>query len=232
MNLYYLRHYSDLNETAKTKLPKEMAIPVSILATMGAMLATPFILIGGLIFMATWGMSSKIGAVINNEKSYDEIDDDELDATVSEIEELQQKFIKLQKSSKYYNLVYRYHGVDTFTDIKSKNHSSINIRDQFRKGKVVRPALVIIYYLESGVGTYKNLLKTFPHQDIPYYEGENEDYLYDIEKGIIKDTHTHLDVIEPQLDKYPHCKLTFTSKGDGTWILITRKGKTDVKRKS
>jgi len=231
VNLYYLRHFSELNEAAKKKLPKEMDIPVAILITVGALLAAPFIMVGGFIFMTTWGVTNKISAAINHEKDYAEIDDAEFDATVKELEELQQKFLKLQKSSKYYNLVYRYHGIDTFTDIKSNNHHTINIREEFRKGKIVRPALVIIYYLESGIGEYKNLLKTFPFQDIPYYQGENEDYLMRAEDDIIKDAIRHLNVIDPQMEKYPHCNITYTSKGDGTWILIDRKGKRDVKRK-
>jgi len=243
VNLYYLRHFSELNETAKGKKAKELPLPVTaLLLVTGTLLASPFILVGGLIYVSVSDVIAKVNDMFGKDKSYDEIDDKEFIETVREVEELQHKFAQLQKSSKYQNLIYRYHKIDTFIDPNSDRNVNINIQDWFKRGKVVMPALVVIYYCHDGVAEYKNFLKTFPNQDIPYYEKENEDYLDKCVDDIRDEAYEHIDKVggivtgkyshSYHIDKYPHCVVFCNDdSGNGTWITIKRKGKAMVKRK-
>jgi len=238
MDLYYFRHYSELSEAAKEKTPKEMSIPVKALLIVSCTLAAPFMMVAGLICVIGFGINGAIHSAISKEKAYDEITKDEFIETISEIEDIQKQLIQMQKRSKYYNLVYRYHKVDGFIDVDATKHTNINIRDQFMKGKSIVPLLSIVYYCTDGIAEYKNLLKSFPNQDIPFNEGENENYLSDIENNIAQEMDRHLSTIgytEQEKangkfhEKYPHCNLSVKSSGDGMWIWIERRGRTRVK---
>lgn len=239
MDLYYFRHFSELNEAAKTKKPKEMSVPVKALIMVTCVLAAPFLMVAGMICLLGFGITGSVHSAVSGEKAYDEIDDDEFSETIMELEDIQRQLTRMQKNSKYYNLVYRYHKVDSFCDPDAKRHTNINIKNQFDSGKLVTPALSVSYYCSDGISAYKNLLKQMPNQDIPYYEGPNEDYLGEVEEAIYKELVEHLIAIgydtngsrDKFHEKYPHCDINYTISGDGSWIWIVRKGKNTVKRK-
>lgn len=132
---------------------------------------------------------------------------------------------RLQKSSKYYKIIYKYNTVEE--EIVAGNKSS-NILDAFKKGSPVELCGTCVYYEYDCIEEYKDLLKSLPEPDKDYYSDKNEDYVHDIEYAIQDEFNDHLDKLgfadgkdhKCRSSKYPGIYISYTESGDGTWFHI------------
>lgn len=133
---------------------------------------------------------------------------------------------RLQKSSKYYKIIYKYNTVKE--EIVAGNKSS-NILAAFKKGSPVELCGTCVYYEYDCIEEYKDLLKSLPEPDKKYYESDkNEDYINNIEYAIQDEFNDHFDKLgfangkddKCRSSKYPGIYISYTISGDGTWFHI------------
>lgn len=134
---------------------------------------------------------------------------------------------RLQKESKYYNLIYNYNEVKE--DI-SNNKSGVNIREVYKKGSPIQLYGMVEYYSAENIERYKNLLASMPDPKKNWYDSENEDYIQDIEQKVYDEFDKHLDILGFSEDKsesyklksskYPGIYIHMTINGDGAYFTI------------
>ncbi len=231
-----IKLYDALNEAASRKQPKmhrpkqkELSGPVKALVILGTSLAAiPVAIIGTAIAVPTFlllGISASIMKVVTPEKSRaTPVDQKTFDMLIKEITELQTKLLQAQKSGKYYRLVYKYHKQESrFEDPKG---NPVNIKSEFSAGKVVYPTLCVLWYMPDVIDSYKDFLKTFPDQDIPYYEGKNESYLEDCEHEMCQEADKALWSVgyDPESKRcagYPHVKVEYHYEASGVFVELS-----------
>lgn len=230
-----IKLYDALNEAASRKQPKmhrpkqkELSGPVKALITVGTSLAAiPVAIIGTAIvvpmFLLLGAASSISNLVVPAKSKATAVDQKTFDATIKELTELQKKLEQAQRSCKYYSTVYKYHKPRGFEDLKG---NSVNVKSAFSSGKVVYPTLSIIWYMSDTIDSYKEFLKTFPDQNIPYYDGKNEDYLEDCEQEIFEEMFQALrkvgyDSESGKCTGYPHVKIDYNANGNGYWVTLS-----------
>ena len=134
---------------------------------------------------------------------------------------------RLQKESKYYNLIYSYNEIKE--DI-SNTKSGVNIREVYKKGSPVQLYGMVEYYSAENIERYKNLLASMPDPKKNWYDSENEDYIQDIEQKVYDEFDKHLDILGFSEDKsesyklksskYPGIYIHMTINGDGAYFTI------------
>ena len=134
---------------------------------------------------------------------------------------------RLQKESKYYNLIYNYNEIKE--DI-SNTKSGVNIREVYKKGSPVQLYGIVEYYSAENIERYKNLLASMPDPKKNWYDSENEDYIQDIEQKVYDEFDKHLDILGFSEDKsesyklksskYPGIYIHMTINGDGAYFTI------------
>lgn len=134
---------------------------------------------------------------------------------------------RLQKGSKYYNLIYSYNEIKE--DI-SNTKSGVNIREVYKKGSPVQLYGMVEYYSAENIERYKNLLASMPDPKKNWYDSENEDYIQDIEQKVYDEFDKHLDILGFSEDKsesyklksskYPGIYIHMTINGDGAYFTI------------
>ena len=134
---------------------------------------------------------------------------------------------RLQKESKYYNLIYNYNEIKE--DI-SNTKSGVNIREVYKKGSPVQLYGMVEYYSAENIERYKNLLASMPDPKKNWYDSENEDYIQDIEQKVYDEFDKHLDILGFSEDKsesyklksskYPGIYIHMTINGDGAYFTI------------
>ena len=134
---------------------------------------------------------------------------------------------RLQKGSKYYNLIYSYNEINE--DI-SNTKSGVNIREVYKKGSPVQLYGMVEYYSAENIERYKNLLASMPDPKKNWYDSENEDYIQDIEQKVYDEFDKHLDILGFSEDKsesyklksskYPGIYIHMTINGDGAYFTI------------
>lgn len=134
---------------------------------------------------------------------------------------------RLQKGSKYYNLIYSYNEIKE--DI-SNTKSEVNIREVYKKGSPVQLYGMVEYYSAENIERYKNLLASMPDPKKNWYDSENEDYIQDIEQKVYDEFDKHLDILgftedksesyKLKSSKYPGIYIHMTINGDGAYFTI------------
>lgn len=134
---------------------------------------------------------------------------------------------RLQKGSKYYNLIYSYNEIKE--DI-SNTKSGVNIREVYKKGSPVQLYGMVEYYSAENIERYKNLLASMPDPKKNWYDSENEDYIQDIEQKVYDEFDKHLDILgfaedksesyKLKSSKYPGIYIHMTINGDGAYFTI------------
>ena len=134
---------------------------------------------------------------------------------------------RLQKESKYYNLIYNYNEIRE--DI-SNNKSGVNISEAYKKGSPIQLYGMVEYYSAENIERYKNLLASMPDPKKNWYDSENEDYIQDIEQKVYDEFDKHLDILGFSEDKsesyklksskYPGIYIHMTINGDGAYFTI------------
>ena len=134
---------------------------------------------------------------------------------------------RLQKESKYYNLIYSYNEIKE--DI-SNTKSGVNIREVYKKGSPVQLYGMVEYYSAENIERYKNLLASMPDPKKNWYDSENEDYIQGIEQKVYDEFDKHLDILGFSEDKsesyklksskYPGIYIHMTINGDGAYFTI------------
>lgn len=134
---------------------------------------------------------------------------------------------RLQKGSKYYNLIYSYNEIKE--DI-SNTKSGVNIHEVYKKGSPVQLYGMVEYYSAENIERYKNLLASMPDPKKNWYDSENEDYIQDIEQKVYDEFDKHLDILgftedksesyKLKSSKYPGIYIHMTINGDGAYFTI------------
>ena len=134
---------------------------------------------------------------------------------------------RLQKESKYYNLIYNHNEIRE--DI-SNNKSGVNISEAYKKGSPIKLYGMVEYYSAENIERYKNLLASMPDHKKNWYDSENEDYIQDIEQKVYDEFDKHLDILGFSEDKsesyklksskYPGIYIHMTINGDGAYFTI------------
>lgn len=134
---------------------------------------------------------------------------------------------RLQKESKYYNLIYSYNEIKE--DI-SNNKSGVNIHEVYKKGSPIQLYGMVEYYSAENIERYKNLLASMPDPKKNWYDTENEDYIQDIEQKVYDEFDKHLDILgfaedksesyKLKSSKYPGIYIHMTINGDGAYFTI------------
>lgn len=184
-----------------------------------------FCLIGMAPVIAAKVMEAKDKRRLKTGKGAHKISYEEFSTMYNSTKKLIQDIQRLQKSSKYYKIIYKYNEVKE--QIIAGNKSS-NILDAFKKGTPVELYGICDYFAYDCIEKYKDLLKSLPEPDKDYYSGKNEDYIYDIENAIQDEFNDHLDKLgfadgkdyKCRSSKYPGIYISYTESGDGTWFHI------------
>ena len=134
---------------------------------------------------------------------------------------------RLQKESKYYNLIYNYNEI---REDVSNNKSGVNISEVYKKGSPIQLYGMVEYYSAESIERYKNLLASMPDPKKNWYDSENEDYIQDIEQKVYDEFDKHLDILGFSEDKsesyklksskYPGIYIHMTINGDGAYFTI------------
>ena len=189
----------------------------SAMCIVGGMIIVPLLILGAIISPIT----SKL------EKAKTRYTSSEFNTLISQMESLQAELLKRQKSSKYYNLVYRYHKNESFGEVRNKKFQKVDIKQAFESGSAVRPELFVLYFSSDALvdpnHVYKKLVDAGPTDDT-----EQEDYYNDIQSGVGTEMDNHLTALGFSSDKswkytsnkYPLVKLGYRNDGDGSWITI------------
>lgn len=170
-------------------------------------------------------MEAKDKRRLKTGKGAHKISYEEFSTMYNSTKKLIQDVQRLQKSSKYYKIIYKYNTVEE--EIVAGNKSS-NILDAFKKGSPVELCGTCVYYEYDCIEEYKDLLKSLPEPDKEYYSDKNEDYVHDIEYAIQDEFNDHLDKLgfadgkdhKCRSSKYPGIYISYTESGDGTWFHI------------
>lgn len=170
-------------------------------------------------------MEAKDKRRLKTGKGAHKISYEEFSTMYNSTKKLIQDIQRLQKSSKYYKIIYKYNTVEE--EIVAGNKSS-NILDAFKKGSPVELCGTCVYYEYDCIEEYKDLLKSLPEPDKEYYSDKNEDYVHDIEYAIQDEFNDHLDKLgfadgkdhKCRSSKYPGIYISYTESGDGTWFHI------------
>lgn len=184
-----------------------------------------FCLIGMAPVIAARVMEVKDKRRLKTGKGAHKISYEEFSTMYNSTKKLIQDVQRLQKSSKYYKIIYKYNEVKE--QIVAGNKSS-NILDAFKKGTPVELYGICDYFAYDCIEKYKDLLKSLPEPDKDYYSGKNEDYIHDIEYAIQDEFSDHLDKLgfadgkdyRCRSSKYPGIYISYTESGDGTWFHI------------
>lgn len=184
-----------------------------------------FCLIGMAPVIAARVMEAKDKKRLKTGKGAHKISYEEFSTMYNSTKKLIQDVQRLQKSSKYYKIIYKYNEVKE--QIIAGNKSS-NILDAFKKGTPVELYGICDYFAYDCIEKYKDLLKSLPEPDKDYYSGKNEDYIHDIEYAIQDEFSDHLGKLgfadgkdyRCRSSKYPGIYISYTESGDGTWFHI------------
>lgn len=184
-----------------------------------------FCLIGMAPVIAARAMEAKDKRRLKTGKGAHKISYEEFSTMYNSTKKLIQDVQRLQKSSKYYKIIYKYNEVKE--QIVAGNKSS-NILDAFKKGIPIELYGICDYFAYDCIEKYKDLLKSLPEPDKDYYSGKNEDYIHDIEYAIQDEFSDHLDKLgfadgkdyKCRSSKYPGIYISYTESGDGTWFHI------------
>lgn len=223
---------ADLDSYNKTGEP----LPESVGNVLFGILAFPFLGVLAAGAVLTGIDKLKIKKTLKTGKGAYKISYDKFNEMYTSILKLLNDIQKLQKSSKYYNLIYKYNKIYEATtkgnkmyDEAPKVSSGINVREEFKKGTPVRVTSRCIYYQSDCLDEYKDFLKSRPNTDKSWSDSENEDYIRNAEEDIFNEFESHLVKLgfkssskdsHERSPKYPGIYIESEISGDGVWLTI------------
>ena len=224
---YNLSELRELNESAKKSSKKDAAI---IGLAIGA--SVPLAIVGWMVIVPAALIIAGLGAVLTpkSDRVY-EADEDEVKETCKEINEVADKLINKQKSSRYNKLVYSHHKYSKFGTYKGNKFVEQDPVAVFNSGKEIYPTRTVLYFSVDTMEAYKELVEKAPRPGKEYLsDDKNIDYYNDIQWKTQDEMYSDLielgfcdpstKRVSSKSDKYSHVDIWWKDTADGNWVVV------------
>lgn len=217
-----------LDEASKSKNAKISPLKTGLVIG-ASVLAAPFVLAIGLIstpiFLLYSGILEK--AILTSDQLY-ECDETEMKEICKQINDVSDSLIKLQRSSKNQNTVYKHHKNESFGAVVNNKFTKNDPISLFNSGKKVFPYRCVMYFATDCVENYTELNEKAPVKN-DIYNDDNQEYYYDAQASCRDDMYDHLaklgfvdksKQIASHSEKYPKVEVWWKDTADGQWVIV------------